>query len=314
MTIPIPDSSRTQESTDIRLDLMAFALRVGLGLVFVIGGWNKLSKLLDPAREAGLVGAYTGPHGYINEFFAQFLFGGASGGWITPWGFLTALSTFELVSGILLVIGVLVRPLALVYGFLLWTFVIALPVVTAPGVEVAVTTFTSPAILVQIRDIALSGMMFTLFNLGSGAFSSDARLFGPASAQSYVGWDSLGLLLRLSIAAPLIVGGVFNGLNGIPTFATPAWILLPLGVVLAGGVIVRPLGAAVAAVMLWYIWTKISLDKSLIANLNGFKRELAFLAAGGVLAYAGGGPKFTFARAVEWVRGFAATSRGAPVE
>ncbi len=302
----------TRESTDIRPDLIALALRVGLGLVFVIGGWNKLSQLLDPAREAALVGNYMGPHGYINEFFAQYLFTGPIGDWLTPWAFLTALSTFELLSGLALVAGILVRPLALIYGFLLWSFVMALPVVTVPGVEVAVKTFTAPAMLVQIRDIALSGMMFVLFNLGPGAFSQDARLFGSAASQPKVGWDNLGLLLRLSIAAPLVVGGIFGGLDGISTFATARWILLPLGVLLALGVGVRAIGGAVAAVMLWYIWTKISLDKSLIANLNGFKRELAFLSASGVLAYAGGGPKYTLLAAVEWTRAFLATRREAP--
>jgi uncharacterized membrane protein YphA (DoxX/SURF4 family) len=297
-----------QQPTDIRPDLTALALRVGLGLLFVIGGWNKLSQLIDPAREAGLVGKYMGSHGYINEFFAQYLFDG----WLTPWGFLTILSTFELLSGLALLAGLLVRPLALLYGFLLWTFVMALPVVTTPGVEVTVETFTAPAMLVQIRDIALSGMMFVLFNLGSGALSVDARLFGSAALETKAAWENLGLLLRLSIAAPLVVGGLFGGLGPVPTFATPRWILFPLGVLLGLGVGVRVLGAVVAAVMLWYIWTKTSLDKSLIANLNGFKREVAFLSAGGVLAYAGGGPKYTLLAAVEWTRAFLATRREAP--
>ncbi len=297
------------EPAEIRADLVALALRVGLGLVFVIGGWNKLSQLLDPAREAALVGAYTSPHGYINAFFADFLFTGRLGEWLTPWGFLTMLSTFELLAGLALIAGLLVRPLALIYGFLLWTFVMALPVVTAPGVAVDVKTFTAPAMLVQIRDIALSGLMFTLFNLGPGALSSDARLFGSEALQPKVGWDSLGLLVRLSMAAPLIVGGIFGGLAGIPTFATPSWILFVLGIVLASGVGVRIVGVAVVPVMLWYIWTKTSVDKSLIANLNGFKRELAFLAVGGVLAYGGGGPKYTLVPIIERARAFVAARR-----
>lgn len=301
-----------QQPTDIRPDLTALALRVGLGAVFVIGGWSKLGQLIDPARQAGLVGNYMGPHGYINEFFAQYLFTGPLGELLTPWGFLTVLSTFELLSGLALLAGLLVRPLALIYGFLLWTFVMALPVVTAPGVEVTVETFTAPAMLVQIRDIALSGMMFVLFNLGSGALSVDARLFGSAALETKAAWENLGLLLRLSIAAPLVVGGLFGGLGPLPTFATPRWILFPLGVLLGLGVGVRVLGAVVAAVMLWYIWAKTSVDKSLIANLNGFKRELAFLSAGGVLAYAGGGPKYTLMAAVEWMRAFLATRREAP--
>jgi uncharacterized membrane protein YphA (DoxX/SURF4 family) len=88
---------------------------VGIGLVFVIGGWNKLSQLIDPAREAAIVAAYTRPHGYINVFFTDYLFSGAFGEWLTPWSFLTLLSTFELVSGLALITGLLVRSLALIW-------------------------------------------------------------------------------------------------------------------------------------------------------------------------------------------------------
>lgn len=302
----------THRPAEIQPGLTALALRVGLGSVFVIGGWSKLSQLLDPARESAMVGSYMGPHGYVNDFFVRFLFGGPLGDWLAPWAFLTTLSTFELLSGLALVAGLLVRPLALLYGFLLWTFVMALPVVTAPGVEVGVKTFTAPAILVQVRDIALSGMMFVLFNLGAGAYSQDARLLGPAASQPKVGWDNLGLLLRLSIATPLLVGGIFGAAGDIPTFATPRVILALLGLLLVLGVGVRAVGAAVAAVMLWVIWTKIGLDKSLIANLNGFKRELAFLSAGGVLVYAGGGPKYTLLAAVDRTRGLMGAHREAP--
>ena len=45
--------------------------------------------------------------------------------------------------------------------------------------------------------------------------------------------------------------------------------------------------------MLWFILQKISVDKTVIANLNGFKREFALAAAGGVLAMFGGGSRFT---------------------
>lgn len=57
----------------------ALALRVGLGLVFVIAGGNKLAQLLDPARSDAILATYLGPLGYINAFFAEFLFTGASG-------------------------------------------------------------------------------------------------------------------------------------------------------------------------------------------------------------------------------------------
>ena len=275
-----------------RPDLWALFLRLGLGTLFVIGGSNKLSQLLDPSRETAIVTAYTSPHGYINQFFDDYLFSGRFGDWLDPWTFLTALSTFELAAGVALIAGILVRPLALVFAFMMWSFVFALPVVTAPGVTVTVDTFTAPAMLVQIRDIALSGMMFVLFNLGSGAFSIQHRVLGPGNDQRVVDWNSLGLLLRLSIAAPLLVGGAFAGLSGIQTFGAPGWVLFLVGILLASGTAVRVMGAVVAGLMVFYVGQKLNLDNSAIANLNGFKREVPFLAAGVVLFFAGGGSKF----------------------
>lgn len=228
-----------------RANWSAMILRIGLGIVFIIGGWNKLSQLLDSARHDDLVANYTATNGYINQFFLDYLFRADGSGWLTQSGFLATLSTFELVSGILLVAGLFVRPLALVYAFLLWTFVMALPVTTTPGAVPDVVTFRSPAVLVQIRDIALSGMMFVLFNLGSGAYSLDGRFGFGDTDRAQPSWDNLGLLLRLSIAAILIVGGVFAGGDHIPTFATPRWILIILGILIAGGHGLRWVGGGI---------------------------------------------------------------------
>ena len=185
----------------------------------------------------------------------------------------------------------LVRPLALVYAFLLWTFVFSLPVVTTPGVVAEVDTYTSPALLVQVRDVCLSGLMFVLFNLGPGRRSVDRALpDGKGSAD----WNALGLLARLSLAAPLLVGGFFVGLDSIQSFATFAPLLILLGAVLVSGVGVRQAALAVALVMLWYALTKLSLDKSLIGNLNGIKREFALAAVALVLFRFGGGERFVW--------------------
>ena len=271
----------------------ALWLRVGLGIVFVSGGWNKLGKLLDPLTKETLVGSYMSTSGYINAFFQEYLFAEGGLSCLTPWLFLTSLSTFELISGILLIVGLAVRPLALIYGFLLWTFVIALPVVTTPGVEVTVKTYLSPAILVQIRDICLSGLMFVLFNLGSGARSLDERLCRCPPVREAVDWNPLGVLLRLSLAAVFIVTGMFFGMDHIMTFASTPWVLLPIGLLFASGHFIRVAGAATVAVMLWYMWTKLNIDKSLIANLNSIKREFALIAAGAVAVSLGGGTYFT---------------------
>lgn len=269
----------------------ALFLRIGLGLVFVIGGLSKLSLLLSTTKQAGMVANYMGTTGYINELFQDYLF---SNGILTPWFFLTSLSAFELISGVALIVGFMVRPLALFYGLLLWTFVFSLPVDTVPGASVGVKTYTSPALFVQIRDITLSGMMFVLFNLGAGAKSIDLRRgYGSESAQN-VDWNTLGLLLRFSLGLTFIVGGFFGAYAKIPTFATPQLVLALLGVVLVlgQGRALKVAAIAVVAVMLWFMATKISVDKGVIANLNGFKREFALAAAGLVLVKLGGGERF----------------------
>jgi uncharacterized membrane protein YphA (DoxX/SURF4 family) len=275
---------------------IALALRVGLGSVFLIGGLFKLSRLLDPAASDGLVAKYVSPAGYINTFFQEVLFAGPLGEVLTPWGFLAALSTFELVSGLALIAGFLVRPLALVYGFLLWTFIAALPVTVSPGATAADPTYLSPALLVQIRDIGLSGLMFVLVGLGAGAVSVDRWLFGENDPAGIEDWQGLGLLTRLSLAGPLLIGGLFAGMDHIQSWGLWPPLLILTGAVLvlgAGGV--RIAGAVAAAAMAWFIVGKIDPGASLIVNLNGFKRELAFLAAGGVLAVFGGGSRYTLA-------------------
>lgn len=284
-------------------DLVAMILRIGLGLVFMIGGLNKLSLLLGSGHDA-MVTNYMGSSGYINSLFQDYLFGGgdASSGFLSPSVFLTSLSAFELFCGIAFVLGWMVRPLSLFYGFLLWTFVVALPTSTVPQLTVEVKTYTSPAMMVQIRDITLSGFMFVLYNLGAGKFSVDntRRAFTPK-----VHWNSLGLLLRLSLAVSFVVGGFFHDYAKIANFATPAFILAPLSLLLIFGtpLMTRVAGAVVVAIMLWFMVHKFSFDKSLIANLNGFKREFAFIGAGSVLALYGGGLRYTIGSILDDIRG-----------
>ncbi len=59
------------------LENSALLLRVGLGIVFVIGGISKLSQLLDPVREAKILESYWGSAGYVNQFFIDYLFSGS---------------------------------------------------------------------------------------------------------------------------------------------------------------------------------------------------------------------------------------------
>lgn len=272
-------------------NIAALILRVGLGLVFIIGGLSKLSLLLSIDDSEAMVANYMGASGYINALFQDFLF---SHGLLTPWGFLTALSAFEFVSGCAFVAGFLIRPLSILYAFLLWSFVVALPVETVPYVDIAQKTYTSPAIMVQIRDITLSGMMFVLFALGSGVKSVDVWL-GYDKQDVGVNWEYQGLLLRLSLGITFIVAGFFGGYAKIATFATPQILLAIIGLLLifGHGRVLKITGAVAVALMLWYMVGKLTLDKGVIANLNSFKREFALAAAGMALFYLGGGYAFS---------------------
>lgn len=293
-----------------RYDQAALLLRVGLGLVFVIGGMSKLSLLLGSgAAHDGMVANYMGTSGYINTIFQQFLFPGGTEGFFNPSLFLTALSAFELFSGIALIAGFLVRPLSIFYAFLMWTFVVSLPVLTVPGVEVTVKTYTSPALFVQVRDVALSGMFFTLFNLGSGLLSVDNRFL---KSNKSINWDVLGLLLRFSLAMVFIVAGFFGGFAKIATFGTWQPLLAVIGLLLIFGSdkVVRGAGIAVVAVMLWYMAQKLSMDKSIIGNLNGIKREFALAACGGVLLMLGGGSLFTLQDLITRSKNYIGSFRG----
>ncbi|MEM9030668.1 MAG: DoxX family protein [Pseudomonadota bacterium] len=288
-------------ATQARTGDVADTLRIGLGALFLIGGLWKLSQLLSPAYSEAIVASYTASTGYINEFFMVWLFG--TGAMLTPWSFLTMLSAFELVSGLMLLAGLLVRPLALIYGFLLWTFVISLPVVTTNGVDPGVATYQAPAMLVQIRDIALSGMMFALYCLGSGVRSVDRRIFGPQAAESVVSWENVGLLLRLSLALVFIVGGLFAGMANIKSYFEPGIVMLVIGLaVLWGGQVTRYAATAACAVIVFYMITKLGFDKSLLANFNAVKRELAIFAAAFVLAARESGQTWTVVDAYQRLR------------
>ena len=283
---PVPSRLDSQAT-----DKIALALRLGLGSVFVAGGWWKLARAIDPLGSEAFVDRYMASNGYINAFFDQYLFADP-GALLTPLAFLTILSAFELAAGIALLAGAFVRAISLTFAFMLWTFVLALPVVTASGFETGAPSYFSPALLVQIRDIGLSGMCFVLFSLGSGPWSVDQRVLGRGAPPAELNWNTLGLVLRLSVAAVFIVGGLFAGYDHIKSFVGVPVLLTAVGVVLASGHLTRIAAAAAFAIVAWYCVGQLGSGVAAWDYFNSVKREVAFLAAIGVLFVFQGGTAF----------------------
>ena len=278
------------------VDDIALWLRLGLGSVFVLGGWWKLSRALDPSRADALVARYTGPDGYINAFFQDYLF---TDGFLTPWIFLTALSAFELIAGIAFMLGFFVRPLAILFGVMMWSFVAALPVLTTPGIDPEQRTYLTPAMIVQIRDIGLSGFCFVLAIMGSGRWSIDADLMGRGAPFSVPNWIAPGLLLRLSMALVFLAAGSFYGLDHVKSWSDMPILMILIGVFLASGYGVRIAASAALAVLLVHIFGAMDPERAFWDDLNAVKREFAFVAAAIVLIRFSGGTAFQAGRLLE---------------
>jgi uncharacterized membrane protein YphA (DoxX/SURF4 family) len=97
----------------------------------------------------------------------------------------------------------------------------------------------------------------------------------------------------------LLIGAFFSSFGN---FATPSWILLVVALLLISGIKVREAAAVTMLIMLWYIMIKLTLEKSFIANPNGFKRELALFAGALVLSCGGGSNSYTPADFVRRIR------------
>ena len=137
-------------------------IRLILGIVFI---WAAIHKIAHPADFAQDIYNYRMlPHTFIN-FMALTL----------PW--------LEIICGVLIILGIFVRGSALLIGFMLFIFIIAISFALLRGLDISCGCFSSGggneghgvAVDLLIRDILMfAGSLVVLFHAGS-AFSLARR-------------------------------------------------------------------------------------------------------------------------------------------
>ncbi len=247
----LPDHRPQMKGRGWDLALLLTILRVALGLVVITGG----IRLAFPMDAETLVAAYTDPRqGYISPFFTAKIteaFG-------LPIGlFLKMLGGMEIMTGILLIHGGIgTQMTASMIAVMFWLFTIANPVVGQIRLS---------------RDIALAGISIAVALTGPDAWSIDGK---------FKRLEAVLLILRLSLAYPLIVSALFSG--GV--FDNPLNITLPTSLVLLLGL---SFGLGLFprwTMLLMLLWLLYIMGDSLVNNgiywgLNEVKREIGLLAA-----------------------------------
>lgn len=242
-------------------------LRVALGVVFVLGG----VRIGFPAEgREELAASYVDPQsGWISPFFVEQITG-----WLgmSVETFLQFQGYLEISLGLLLIAGVFTPVVAVVVGFMFWSFAVANPVVG----EIRLS-----------RDVALAGLCLALVVAGPGRWSVDGGIRGAASWFSERR-DAALVVIRLSLAFTLLASAVFTGgvMANHLNETLPVPIVLALGVLLLAGV--APRFAAAAFVMWMGVVIPVEIvAEGLLGGLDSIKREIGLLAGAIVYAIAG---------------------------
>ena len=248
-------------------DVLMALLRITLGIVFVIGG----IKLAFLGETSALVASYTNPvKGWMSPVFADKITQTLG---VSVGVFLRTQGWIEMFLGLMMILGIGTRVVAVIMGLLFWGFTVANPVAG----EIRLS-----------RDIALMGFCFAVAIAGAGRWSVDSRVWNREwSFPKYR--DGALLLMRLSLAYTLLTSAVFasgpfaNHLNS----TLPLIAVFILGALLALGLRPHWVMGLVAVWMLYVVATAIG-DKGLYFGLDSAKRELGFLV--GAVAYGLLGP------------------------
>lgn len=135
-----------QQAKETLRDAGLLTLRVGLGVMFMLHGWGKITGGMEMWERLGGAMANLGI-----TFMPAF------------WGFMAAFAEFG--GGLMLALGLLTR----VAGFLMFfTMIVAVTVHVAKGDDMGGWSHAAEAGIV----------FFSLILIGPGAFSIDAYLFG----------------------------------------------------------------------------------------------------------------------------------------
>lgn len=150
----------------IQDDAVGFLVRVGLGLIFVFAS---VDKILHPGAFARIVDNYQLLPGDLVNIFALIL------------------PMLELLCGLALILGVLVRPSAVWAGGMLVMFIVAVSLALAQGINISCGCFSTSA---HARTLGFSLLLqdFGMLLLAIHAiyfdnhFLSISRLFRPRRA------------------------------------------------------------------------------------------------------------------------------------
>lgn len=246
-------------------------LRIALGVIFVIGGLKLVvPSLFNVADTDALAAQFTDPAtGYISPLFATKITDTLG---LSIGAFLQIQGMMEIALGMLLMVGAFTPMVAVQMGLMLWAFTVASPVVGPIRLS---------------RDLALMGLCFALALSGADAWSFDGK-FRSIPFKFLERKDIVLLILRLSLAYPLLVSALFaGGVFDNPLNTTlPVVLVLILGVLLTAGVIPR---WAMGFLLLWMVYL---LPVNLVAHgvfpgLDEVKREIGIMAAALIYIFAG---------------------------
>ena len=228
-----------------------------------------------PSHEA-LAQGYVDPlKGWISPFFAQQI--------TTVLGvpvslFLRFQGWAEMLLGILLIAGLFTPMVAVSVGLMFWAFTVANPVVG----EIRLS-----------RDLGLMGLCFAVALSGAQTLSLDRlRLTGAFALGNRK--DIILLLIRLSLAYPLLASALFSGgvLDNPLNTTIPVSLVFITALFLAAGVLPRWLMAVVLVWMLYIIVTN-TLANGFLIGMDMVKRELGFL-IGSMLYFVAGPDRWSW--------------------